>query len=63
MPTTLGELSLNSEEMAKPLGKSKRKTKVEAKKSVTTRRKQLGVANAVEKSSQIITEALVLFRT
>lgn len=49
MPTTRKELSLNSEEIAKPLGKSKWEKNVEAKKSINTRKKQFGVANAVLK--------------
>lgn len=39
MPMTQEELSLNSEEMTKPLGKSRRKTNVEAKKRVSPQEK------------------------
>lgn len=39
MPMTQEELSLNSEEMTKPLGKSRRKTNVEAKKRVSSQEK------------------------
>lgn len=62
MQKTQEELSLNNEETAKDTWKKQEKNKCRSQERVLTGgKKQSVVANAVEKKTQIITEASIVF--